>query len=123
MFLPGLYPRIPGDPGPLPRMLHEDVKDDWDQAEALFGQNDYIDILGDGNIHPARLLTNVPWWLRGFNGLGKGGEIKMLNRARFARWHYQQDRPKEWDRMKKRVDWLFNWMNKHKRPPRPVPYK
>lgn len=114
-----MFARIPGDSAPLARMVHEDPKDDWHETEALFGQNDYIDILGDGNIHPARLLSNVPWWLRGW----KGNEIQMINRQRYAKWHYYETRPGEWDRMKKRVDWLYSWINRKKKPPRPISYK
>lgn len=115
----GLFPRIPNDPGPLPRMVHENPMDEWNENEALFGQNDYIDILGDGSIHPARLMTNMPWWLRGF----RGNELQMINRQRYGKRHFYETRPAEWDRMKKRADHLYNWINKKKRPPRPILYK
>merc|ERR1719334_2193220 len=39
----------------------------WDKEDACFGQNDYIDILGDGDIHPADLIKG-PRWLIAFKG-------------------------------------------------------
>lgn len=46
--------------------------------QARFGQNDYIDLLGDGSVHPAQLLSHVPAWLRGFPGQHKANELVKL---------------------------------------------
>lgn len=109
---PGPLPRIIGDPGPLKTASF--VKDtEWHKSEALFGQNDYIDILGEGSIKPRRLLFNMPAWLRGF----RGNELQMLNRKRFIVDNWKALRPKKYENMKKRVDFLYRWMNMKKKPP------
>ncbi|KAI0986342.1 hypothetical protein GJ496_005823 [Pomphorhynchus laevis] len=51
------------------------VKDAWSPNRATFGQNDFIDILGDGGID-LRYLMPGPRWLKGF----KGNEYQRLLR-------------------------------------------
>lgn len=64
--------------GPLPRIPTDKLRrlpgypyapaNNWTEKKALFGQNDYIDILGSPELHPVRIAYNVPYWLRGFKG-------------------------------------------------------
>ncbi|CAG2105625.1 unnamed protein product, partial [Medioppia subpectinata] len=64
----GLLPRVVGDVAPLRTVPNTRLADEWRPKAALFGQNDYIDILGDGSVPVTDLMTNTPYWLKGFKG-------------------------------------------------------
>lgn len=110
-------PRVHDDHGPL-KAARFDNRNEWHRTEAIFGQNDYIDILGDGTIHPSRLLTNVPHWLRGF----RGNELQRINRKRIAIANMQKTKPRRWADMHRRADYLYKYLNTHHRPPGYEPY-
>ena len=48
-------------------------KNSWTVKKSTLGQNDYIDILGDGDICPVDLIRGPPW-LIGF----KGNELQRI---------------------------------------------
>ena len=53
-------------------------KDRWDSKRALFGENDYKDLLGDGS-YPLRKQVKIgPLWLRGW----KGNELQRAIRKK-----------------------------------------
>lgn len=67
MDFKGPLPRIPTGM-PLPMPLYQPKKN-WTEKKALFGQNDYIDILGDQEgLKPIMFQTHIPQWLKGFHG-------------------------------------------------------
>ncbi|KAH9504382.1 39S ribosomal protein L51, mitochondrial [Bulinus truncatus] len=84
--------------------------ENWITKKALFGQNDYIDILGDGTVHPADLLTG-PRWLIAFKANERDRLIRQLE------WEGSRLKlfyPSEYNRIQKRIRFLTKLYN-HKR--------
>ncbi|GMR33040.1 hypothetical protein PMAYCL1PPCAC_03235 [Pristionchus mayeri] len=107
-------PRIPDCKVPVARPPYK-KRDAWNEDQARFGQNDYIDILGDGTLHPALLQFHTPRWLRGFPGQHKANElIKLIHYRNIYKEKLQENSPRRWHELQKRIKYLLMHHNYNK---------
>lgn len=106
------------DGGRLPRGLSEPLyslkpykpKNVWNRKRALFGQNDYIDILGDSDLKPADLIK-APAWLKGFYG----NELqRVVRRLHFEGHVIKQLYPTFYHNHWKRIRYLYKKYNQRR---------
>jgi len=78
------------------------------RKKALFGQNDYIDILGDGTLHPWELIRG-PFWLKGFKGI----ELQRIARQLATQGTFIRDYfPTRYHQMTKNLMYQYKKMNR-----------
>ncbi|CAG5119386.1 unnamed protein product, partial [Candidula unifasciata] len=100
----GLLPR---DGIPIRNLPQYRPKDTWTKKEALFGQNDYIDILGDGDVHPVDLLTG-PRWLIAFKANERD---RLIRKMEWEGPRLKTFYPTEYNRIEKRIRFLTKLYN------------
>ncbi|XP_022668625.1 39S ribosomal protein L51, mitochondrial-like [Varroa jacobsoni] len=104
----GFLPRLQDSPEPINTLKAYKPKNAWTEKRALFGQNDYIDILGEpGKARPTDNMQGVPPWLRGFQG--NEYQMLLLKRQQFAHW--KVTRPKSFHDLSYRIRFLFKKLN------------
>ena len=104
-LLPRPDPKI--DSTELPMPAFKDSKT-WSIKKSTFGQNDYIDILGEGDICPVDLIRGPPW-LIGF----RGNELQRIQRQlKFVGKDLQVKEKEKYKQLTKRIKyltWRFNF--------------
>uniref|UniRef100_A0A914YCB9 Large ribosomal subunit protein mL51 n=1 Tax=Panagrolaimus superbus TaxID=310955 RepID=A0A914YCB9_9BILA len=107
-------PRINDCKEPVSRPKYK-VRDSWASHQARFGENDYIDLLGNGSVHPAQLQYHVPRWLRGFPGQHRANElIKLIHYRNLYKEKMQTNAPHQWHQLCKRIKYLLSYHNYRK---------
>lgn len=113
MFKSGVLPRPDGEweDRPLPMPIVDPIKaDKWQPKKALFGQNDYIDILGDGTVHPWELIV-APIWLKGF----RGNEYQRLIRRLAMQGDFlRENYPSTYNQIVKQIRFLYKKINRRR---------
>ncbi|KAI1720818.1 mitochondrial ribosomal subunit domain-containing protein [Ditylenchus destructor] len=93
------------------------VRETWSETQARFGENDYIDILGEGKtkLHPAQLQYHIPKWLRGFPGHHKATEVvKLIHYRNTYKEKLERNSPYRWHQLCKRINHLLHYQNYRK---------
>lgn len=107
--------------GPLPRLSNDDDKlkaqpvytpfDPFAPKRALWGQNDYIDILGDETIHPVDTHYHIPEWLRGYrSNIYVKFLIRKVNHLEESGMKYAF--PHDWNELVRERDRLLHKVNR-----------
>jgi len=108
--------------GPLPRLKDDSAslgqpeyipKLGWAEHRALAGQNDYIDILGNEDIHPKEILYNLPKALKESHRNEKWVVMAIRRHEDLKNTAFPKKYPKRWDDWCKQIKRDLAWLNNH----------
>ncbi|KAL5963001.1 39S ribosomal protein L51 mitochondrial [Taenia solium] len=108
LYAGGVLPRIEWDDEPV-RLPDYEPRDMWAPHRASFGQNDYIDILGDGRLKPEDFYTGPSWALNAKNEFQR--VCRLLYDPAVVAW-LEEFEPTRLKDLRKRHKYLFARMNK-----------
>jgi large subunit ribosomal protein L51 len=107
-------PRISNCREPVYKPSYKE-REAWSDKSARFGENDYIDLLGNGSVHPAQLQYHVPRWLRGFPGQQKANElVRIIHYRNTYKQKLERNCPWQWHQLQKRIKYLLIYQNYNK---------
>ncbi|XP_072036328.1 large ribosomal subunit protein mL51-like [Amphiura filiformis] len=101
---PSTESKIRWDRMPVPKKPQPDR---WTPKRALYGENDYKDLLGDGNYQLKKNVKTGPFWLRGWSG----NEFQRLIRKR--KLMGRDLGPKASKDLNKRIKYLYKKLNRN----------
>ncbi|KAL5111785.1 39S ribosomal protein L51 mitochondrial [Taenia crassiceps] len=108
LYTGGVLPRIKWDDEPV-KLPDYEPKDMWAPHRAYFGQNDYIDILGDGRLKSEDFYTGPSWALNAKNEFQR--VCRLLYDPAVVAW-LEEFEPTRLKDLRKRHKYLFARMNK-----------
>ena len=77
-------------------------------SRSLFGQNDYIDILGSDELHPTDIMYHVPKYLRGQHRRKRHVQVAIERRKALEHTGFPKAYPKTWEDWNKQVKKSYN---------------
>merc|ERR1719320_717332 len=110
--------------GALPRISEDEERweygnvyappNPWAQKRALFGQNDYIDILGDDPdaFRPSEVNYEQPEWMREVTVKNTAYQSLLLKKRLLEETDYPETHPKTWEELDKMVDRQYKKVRK-----------
>lgn len=102
----GAMPRLDEDAEKIDSMPIYTPENPYAPKRALWGQNDYIDILGDNPdaLKPHEVHYHMPKYLRGLDGYGNDYQQALKIKAHLAETATAEVKPRDWDFLTKRID-------------------
>jgi len=109
----GPLPRIKDDSPSIKQVALYKPNNAWSPTNALAGQNDYIDILGSGELHPKQLLYHVPEYLKGAYHKEKHFQVMLRRQRALEHTPFPKAFPSKWQGWQLNMLAEHRWINRH----------